>query len=149
VGQQCNRKEQQAPVIASFDHGLGGCHGGSAVLRLGGREEEHDDQGEERGEWRHRAEGCQPGNSSSVLAWGKVSSRVPAKGAVRCQRTKPGWGRGKDREWASHSRETGHSNGFGDDDEPERDRHVTNRGFPHQRYKPGKLRPTSIESPTP
>jgi len=28
------------------------------------------------------------------------------------------------------------------------DRDVTNRGFPHQRYKPGKPRPTSTKSPT-
>jgi len=32
---------------------------------------------------------------------------------------------------------------------PGRDRDVTNRGFPHQRYKPSKPRPTLTESPTP
>ena len=31
---------------------------------------------------------------------------------------------------------------------PGRDRDVTNRGFPHQRYKPSELRPTLSESPT-
>jgi len=30
-----------------------------------------------------------------------------------------------------------------------RDRDVTNRGFPHQRYKPRKPGPTLTESPTP
>jgi len=29
------------------------------------------------------------------------------------------------------------------------DRDVTNRGFPHQRYKPSKPGPTLTESPTP
>jgi len=32
---------------------------------------------------------------------------------------------------------------------PGRDRDVTNRGFPHQRYKPSKPRLTSTEIPTP
>ena len=32
---------------------------------------------------------------------------------------------------------------------PGRDRDVTNRGFPHQRYKPSKPGPTLTESPTP
>jgi len=32
---------------------------------------------------------------------------------------------------------------------PRRDRDVTNRGFPHQRYKPSKPRPTSTKSPIP
>jgi len=30
---------------------------------------------------------------------------------------------------------------------PRRDRDVTNRGFPHQKYKPSKRGPTSTESP--
>jgi len=46
-----------------------------------------------------------------------LSSKVSAKGAVRCQQTEPGGGRRKDREQASHSQQTGHSNGFWDDDE--------------------------------
>jgi len=74
---------------------------------------------------------------------------VPAKGAVQCQRTEPGGGRRKDPEQASHNRQTGHSKGFWDNDETERDRDVTNRGFPHPRYKPSKPWPTSTESPTP
>jgi len=81
-----------------------------------------------------------------------MSSRVPAGErmvAVRCKRTEPGGGERKDREQASRSRQTGHSKGFWDDDETERDRDVTNRGFPHQRYKPSKPRPTSTESPAP
>jgi len=32
---------------------------------------------------------------------------------------------------------------------PGQDRDVTNRGFPHQRCKPSKPRPTSTVSPTP
>jgi len=46
-----------------------------------------------------------------------VSSKMRVKGAVRCQRTEPGGGRRKDRERASHNRQTGHSKGFWDDDE--------------------------------
>ena len=38
---------------------------------------------------------------------------------------------------------------FGTPARPGRDRDVTNRGFPHQRYKPRKPRPTLTESPTP
>ena len=81
-----------------------------------------------------------------------MSSRVPAGErivAVRCKRTEPGGGERKDSEQASRSRQTGHSKGFCDDDETERDRDVTNRGFAHQRYKPSKPRPTSTESPAP
>jgi len=81
-----------------------------------------------------------------------MSSRVQAGErmvAVRCKRTEPGEGERKNCEQASRIRQTGHSKGFWDDDETERDRDVTNRGFPHQRYKPGKLRPTSTESPAP
>jgi len=38
---------------------------------------------------------------------------------------------------------------FGTTTRPGRDHDVTNRGFPHQRYKPSKLWPTLTESPTP
>ena len=81
-----------------------------------------------------------------------ISSRVPARErmvAVRYKRTEPRGGERKDREEASRSRQTGHSKGIWDDDETQRDRDVTNRGFPHQRYKPSKSRPTSTESPAP
>ena len=81
-----------------------------------------------------------------------MSSRVPARErmvAVRCKRTEPGGGERKDREQATHSRRTGHSKGFWDDDQTEQDRDVTNRSFPHQSYKPSKSRPTSTESPAP
>ena len=81
-----------------------------------------------------------------------MSSRVPAGErvvAVWCKRTEPGGGGRKDLEQASRSRQTDHSKGFGDHDETERDRDVTNRGFPYQRYKPSKARPTSTESPAP
>ena len=81
-----------------------------------------------------------------------MSSRVLAGErmvAVRCKRTELGGGEMKDREQASRSRQTGHSKGFWDEDETERDRDVTNRGFPHQRYKPSTSRPTSTESPAP
>ena len=37
---------------------------------------------------------------------------------------------------------------FGTTTRPETDRDVTNRSFPHQRYKPSKRRPTSTESLT-
>jgi len=69
--------------------------------------------------------------------------------AVQFKRTEPGEGERKDGEQASRSGQAGHSKGFWDDDETERDRDVTNRDFPHQRYKPSKPRPTSTESPAP
>jgi len=81
-----------------------------------------------------------------------MSSRVPAGKrivAVRCKRREPGGGERKDCEQASRSRQTGHSKGFWNDNETERDRDVTNRGFPYQRYKPSKPRPTSTDSPAP
>ena len=87
--------------------------------------------------------------SSRVPAWGRFSSKVPADGAVQCQRTELGSGWRKDREQASHNRQTGHSQGFWEDDESEQDRDVNNRGFPHQRYTPSKPRPTSTESSKP
>jgi len=63
---------------------------------------------------------------------------VPGYGAVRCQRTEPGGGWGKDRERASYNRLMGHSKGFWGESESERDPDVTNRSFPHQRYKPSR-----------
>jgi len=69
---------------------------------------------------------------------GRFSSKVPAYGAVPCQRTEPGGGWRKDRERASHNRLTGHSKGFWGESETEQDRDVTNRSFPHQRYKPSR-----------
>ena len=68
----------------------------------------------------------------------RCSSKVPAYGAVLCQRTEPGGGWRKDRERASHNRLIGHSRGFWDDSETQRDGDVTNRSFPHQRYKPSR-----------
>jgi len=67
--------------------------------------------------------------------------------AVRCKRREPGGGERQDCEQASRSRQTGYSKGFWDDDETKRDRDVTNRGFPDERYKPSKPRPTLTESP--
>jgi len=58
-----------------------------------------------------------------------MSSRVPAGErmvAVPCKRKEPGGGERKDREQASCSQQTGHSKGFWDDDETERDRDITN-----------------------
>jgi len=81
-----------------------------------------------------------------------LSSRVPARErmvAVRCKHTEPGGGERKDREQASRSRQTGHSQGFWDDDETERHRDVTNRSFHYQRYKSNKSRPTSTKSLAP
>ena len=67
---------------------------------------------------------------------------------VLYQRTEPGGGGRKDSERASHNRQTGHSKGFWDDNETERDRDVTNQGFLNPRYKLRKPRPTSTESLT-
>jgi len=53
--------------------------------------------------------------SSRVLAGEEFSRKVPAKGAVRCQRTELGGGRRKDPERASHNRQTGHNKGLWDD----------------------------------
>jgi len=81
-----------------------------------------------------------------------MSSRVPAGErmvAVLCKRTEPGGGGRKYREQASRSRQMGHTKGFWDDDETERDRDITNQDFLHQRYKPSKPRPTATESPAP
>jgi len=55
-------------------------------------------------------------SSSRVLAGGEVSSKVPAKGALWCQRTEPEGGRRKDRERASHNQQTGLSKCYWDDD---------------------------------
>ena len=81
-----------------------------------------------------------------------MSSTVPAGErmvAVRFKPTEPGGGERKDREQPRRSRHTRHSNGFWDHDQAERDHDVTNRGLPHQGYKPSKARPTWTESPAP
>ena len=85
---------------------------------------------QQQGASQRGAVGCQP--------VGRISTKVPAYGAVRCQRTEPGGGQRKDRERASHNRLKGHRKGFWDDSETERDRDVTNRSFRHQRYKPSR-----------
>jgi len=74
---------------------------------------------EQYGASRRVAVGCQPAMSSRVPAGERMV-------AVRCKRTEPGGGERKDREHASRSRQTGHSKGFWDDDETERDHDVTN-----------------------
>jgi len=56
-------------------------------------------------------------SSSRVPAGGEVTSKAPAKGAVRCQRMEPGGGWRKDREQGSQNRRRGHSKGFWDDEE--------------------------------
>ena len=81
-----------------------------------------------------------------------ISSRVLAGEWVvagQCKRREPGGGERKDHEQGSRSRQMGHwhSKGIWDADETERDLDVINRGFPHQRYKPGKWRPNSTRSP--
>jgi len=73
--------------------------------------------GEDRGELNHRAVGGQRVSRSRVPPGGEVSSKVPAKGAVRCQRTEPGAGRKEHPKRDSHNVETGHSKAFWDDDE--------------------------------
>jgi len=54
-------------------------------------------------------------------------------------------GRGRIAHGLATTKLRGHSKGFCDDSETERDRDVTNRSFPHQRYKlsrtVGLLRP--------
>jgi len=76
--------------------------------------------------------------SSRVPAGEEVSSKMAANEAVQCQRMEPGEGRRKYREHASHNQLMGHSKGFWDNSETERDRDVTNQSFPHQRDKPSK-----------
>jgi len=98
------------------------------------------------------------------------SSRVPARGgravgcqqgeeflAVRCQlkgqygasgRNREG-GRGTIANRLATTDKRAIARAFGTRTRPGRDRGVTNRGFPHQRYKPSKPGPTLTESPTP
>jgi len=88
------------------------------------------------------AVGCQP----------METSRVPAKErsvAGQCKRTEPGGGCRKGGERASHHLQTGQSKDIWTTVRPGRDYDVTNQGFPHQRDKPSKQRPTSTESPRP
>jgi len=89
-----------------------------------------------------------------------VSSRVPAWEeflAVRCQlmgqygasgQNREG-GRGRIASGLATTDKRAIARAFGTTTRPGRDRDVTNRGFPHQRYKPSKPGPTSTESPTP
>ena len=74
---------------------------------------------------------------------------MPAYGAVRCQRTEPGGGWRKDRDGLATTDKRVIARAFGMTTRPGRDRDVTNRGCPHQMYKPSKPGPTSTESPTP
>ena len=79
---------------------------------------------------------------------GAFSSKVPAYGAVRCQRTEPGGGRGRIASGLATTDKRAIAMAFGTTTRLGRDRDVTNRGFPHQRYKPSKPRPTLTESLT-
>ena len=98
------------------------------------------------------------------------SSRVRARGggavccqpgeeflAVRCQlkgqygasgRNREG-GRGRIANGLATTDKRAIARAFETTTRPGRDRDVTNRGFPHQRYKPSKPGPTLTESPTP
>jgi len=83
--------------------------------------------------------------SSRVPAWGGgFSSKVPAYGAVWCQRTEPGGGWGKDCERTSHNRQTGHSKDFWDDDKVSETVMLLTEAFPIRGTSPasrGLLRP--------
>jgi len=98
------------------------------------------------------------------------SSRVPAGGegavgcqpgeeflAVRCQlmgqydasgRNREG-DRGRIANGLATTDKRAIARAFGTTTRPGQDRDVTNRGFPHQRYKPSKSGPTLTASPTP
>jgi len=98
------------------------------------------------------------------------TSRVPARGggavgcqpgeeflAVRCQLigqygasgpNREG-GRGRIASGLATADKRAIARAFGTTTRPGQDRDVTNRGFPHQRYKPSKPEPTLTESPTP
>jgi len=104
-------------VIISFNLGVSGSHGGSAIPRLGGTEKGRDDPRGWRGEQSHRAVPCELVSSSRVLAKGEVSSKVPAKRGSTVPGTEPEGGRRKDREWASHKQQMGHSKGLWDHNE--------------------------------
>jgi len=74
------------------------------------------------------------------------SSKVPAYGAVRCQRTEPGGGWTKDRERASHNRLRGHSRGFGTTAKPSGTVMLLTEAFPIRGTSPAEPKPTSTES---
>ena len=115
-------------------HDRGGARGSGRIERRAGPPDRGD--ASQRG-----AVGCPP----------VMSSRVPARErilVVRYKRTDPEEGGRKDRQRASHNQQTGHGKSFWDDHETDREHDISNRGFPHKRYKPSKPRPTLTESPT-
>jgi len=59
------------------------------------------------------------------------------------------WGGGRIASGLATANKRAIARAFGTTTRPGRDRDVTNGGFPYQRYKPGKSRPTSTERPTP
>jgi len=58
-------------------------------------------------------------------------------------------GRGRIASWLATTEKRAIAGAFGMTTRPGRERDVTSRGFPHQRYKPSKPGPTLNESPTP
>jgi len=87
--------------------------------------------------------------SSSRVPAGGVSSKVPGKEALWGQGTKREGGEGKIASRLATTDKRAIPGAFGRTTRPGGDRDVTNQGFPHQRYKPSKPRPTLTASPTP
>jgi len=87
-------------------------------------------------------------SSSRVPAGGEVSSKVPDRGVFRCQRTEPRGGWRKDRDQLATTNKRAIARAFEMPTRLARDRDVTNCGFPHQRHKPRKPRPTLTQGQT-
>jgi len=85
---------------------------------------------------------CQPGEEFLAVR-SELMGQYGASG-----RNREG-GRGRIMKGLATTDKRARARAFGTTTRPGRDRHVTNRGFPHQRYKPGKPGPTLTESPTP
>ena len=88
------------------------------------------------------AVGCQPGEEFLAVRC-KLKGQYGASG-----RNREG-GRGTIANGLASADKRAIARAFGTTTRPGRDRDVTNRGFPDQRYKPNKPGSTLTESPTP
>jgi len=86
--------------------------------------------------------GCQPGEEFLAV-------RCQLKGQYGASGQNREGGSGRIANGLATTDQRAIARAFGTTTRPERDRDVTTRGFPHQRYKPSKPGPTLTESPTP
>jgi len=97
----------------------------------------------------HPGVGCQPVSSSRVSAGGRLAVRCQLRGQYGANGQKQERGGGNIASMLATTNKWAMARALGTRTRAGRDLDVSNRDFPHQRYKSSKPRPTSTGSPTP